>query len=67
MVADKPSLEGLRIDRAENERSAKGRGRWWIVLLAVAVLYNLAALILGEGGASDTVAAPPEGPTTIPP
>ena len=38
MVADKPSLEGLRIDRAENERSAKGRGRWWIVLLAVAVV-----------------------------
>jgi HlyD family secretion protein len=38
MVADKPSLEGLRIDRAENERSAKGRGRWWIVLLALAVV-----------------------------
>jgi hypothetical protein len=38
-----------------------------VVVLAVAVLYNLAALMLGEGGASDTVPALPEGPPTIPP
>lgn len=38
MAADKPSLEGLRIDRAEEKRSSGGGGRWWIVVLALAVV-----------------------------
>ncbi|HEV7504909.1 MAG TPA: efflux RND transporter periplasmic adaptor subunit [Thermoanaerobaculia bacterium] len=38
MASDKPSLEGLRIDRAGEERGAGGGGRWWIVLLVVAVV-----------------------------
>jgi len=38
MTADKPSLEGLRIDRATGTESAGGRGRWWIVLLILAAL-----------------------------
>jgi HlyD family secretion protein len=38
MASDKPSLEGLRIDRAAEERNAGGGRRWWLVLLAVAVV-----------------------------
>jgi len=38
MAADKPSLEGLRIDRATEAESTGGRGRWWIVLLILAAL-----------------------------
>ena len=38
MASDKPSLEGLRIDRSGEAASAPGRGRWWIVLLALAVV-----------------------------
>ncbi|MBW8876013.1 MAG: efflux RND transporter periplasmic adaptor subunit [Acidobacteria bacterium] len=39
MVSDKPSLEGLRIDRAAEDAGGAGRNRrWWIVLLAVAAL-----------------------------
>jgi RND family efflux transporter MFP subunit len=37
MASDKPSLEGLRIDRAE-ETKMGGGGRWWIVVLALAVV-----------------------------
>jgi RND family efflux transporter MFP subunit len=37
MASDKPSLEGLRIDRAEEKRTSGG-GRWWIVVLALAVV-----------------------------
>jgi len=37
MASDKPSLEGLRIDRAEEKRTSGG-GRWWIALLVVAVV-----------------------------
>ena len=37
MAADKPSLEGLRIDRAE-EKTASGGGRWWIAVLVLAVV-----------------------------
>jgi hypothetical protein len=38
-----------------------------VVLLAVAVLYNLAALIFGERPPPDSIAATPEGPPTLPP
>ncbi|HEX3555214.1 MAG TPA: efflux RND transporter periplasmic adaptor subunit [Thermoanaerobaculia bacterium] len=39
MVSDKPSLEGLRIDRAtENTGGTGGPRRWWIVLFAVMAL-----------------------------
>jgi HlyD family secretion protein len=38
MASDKPSLEGLRIHRAGEESGAGGKGRWWIVLLALAVV-----------------------------
>jgi hypothetical protein len=38
-----------------------------VVLLAVAVLYNIAALILGERPPPDSVTAIPEGPPTPPP
>jgi RND family efflux transporter MFP subunit len=38
MAADKPSLEGLRIDRATEAENTGGRGRWWIVLLILAAL-----------------------------
>jgi HlyD family secretion protein len=38
MASDKPSLEGLRIDREGEEKSPGGKGRWWIVLLTVAVV-----------------------------
>lgn len=37
MASDKPSLEGLRIDRAEEKRTSGG-GRWWIVVLVLAVV-----------------------------
>ena len=42
MASDKPSLEGLRIDRTEIEEERGGRKRVWIVL-AVVVLAGLAA------------------------
>ncbi|HEX4966093.1 MAG TPA: efflux RND transporter periplasmic adaptor subunit [Thermoanaerobaculia bacterium] len=38
MAADKPSLEGLRIERTPEEGSPGGRGRWWIVLLILVAL-----------------------------
>src|SRR5436305_2960351 len=38
MVSDKPSLEGLRIDRAATVDGTGGPRRWWIVLFAVMVL-----------------------------
>jgi HlyD family secretion protein len=37
MAADKPSLDGLRIDRSEAAEPRGGRGRLWVVLLLMAV------------------------------
>jgi HlyD family secretion protein len=42
MASDKPSLEGLRIDRTEIEEERGGRGRLWIIL-AVLLVAGLAA------------------------
>ena len=38
MASDKPSLEGLRIDRVAEDGNTGGKGRWWIVLLALVVV-----------------------------
>ena len=43
MASDKPSLEGLRIDRSEVEEGTGRRGRLWIVLLAVLLVGGAAA------------------------
>jgi RND family efflux transporter MFP subunit len=37
MASDKPSLEGLRIDRAELAEEERGRGRLWLVLAVVLI------------------------------
>ncbi len=43
MAADKPSLEGLRIERSDVDEGKPGRGRLWIVLLAVLLLGGAVA------------------------
>jgi RND family efflux transporter MFP subunit len=43
MAADKPSLEGLRIDRSEVDEGTGRRGRLWIILLVVVVLGGAVA------------------------
>lgn len=37
MASDKPSLEGLRIDRSEEMEEERGRGRLWLVLAIVLI------------------------------
>ncbi|MEA2601467.1 MAG: hypothetical protein QOF89_2459 [Acidobacteriota bacterium] len=43
MAADKPSLEGLRIDRSEVAEGTGRRGRLWIVVLVVLLLGGAVA------------------------
>src|SRR4051812_50196396 len=65
MAAEKPSLEGLRIDRSERVEGG-GRGRLWIALAIVAVLApavwgGLARPRAAEGQAA-TAQTPTRGP-----
>jgi len=72
MAADKPSLEGLRIDRSEVAEGTGRRGRLWIVVLVVLLLggavvwwltrprpvpVRTAAAELREGGSGATAGA----------
>ena len=43
MASDKPSLEGLRIDRSEVKEGTGRRGRLWIILFAVLLLGGAVA------------------------
>jgi HlyD family secretion protein len=43
MASDKPSLEGLRIDRSEVAEGTGRRGRLWIILLAVLLVGGAVA------------------------
>jgi len=42
MASDKPSLEGLRIDRTEIAEEERGRGRLWLVLAVLLIAFAAA-------------------------